>query len=190
MSTVTNPQVSRNEQVLFVQTFSVRWGRNPQSVHLHRAGASIFYVPLLDYIYTRLSLDQSLRQLQLILSSFCILSFVAVHTLMGSVWLICCRMISWVSSGLFLLCPGSVPPSRSRSLPTQRQHGSAASSQLLKQKATSHCYPTKCFLLTKGLIQLSVTVAHFFRYIMIIDDKEQNITGIRFKTADLELHVL
>lgn len=47
----------------------------------------------------------------------------AAHTLMGRVWLICCRTISWLLSGLLLLCPGSVPPSRSRSLPTQSHTG-------------------------------------------------------------------
>lgn len=47
----------------------------------------------------------------------------AAHTLMGRVWLICCRTISWLLSGLFLLCPGSVPPSRSRSLRIKRQAG-------------------------------------------------------------------
>lgn len=55
--------------------------------------------------------------------SFWILRFAAAHTLMGRVWLICCRTISWLLSGLFLLCPGSVPPSRSRSLPTQSHTG-------------------------------------------------------------------
>lgn len=55
------------------------------------------------------------------LGSFNSVSFrsAAAHTLMGRVWLICCRTTSWLVSGLFLLCPGSVPPSRSRSLPTQ-----------------------------------------------------------------------
>lgn len=53
---------------------------------------------------------------------------------MGRVWLICCRTISWLLSGLFLLCPGSVPPSRSRSLPTQSHTGQQQVHRHFKQK--------------------------------------------------------
>lgn len=53
---------------------------------------------------------------------------------MGRVWLICCRTISWLLSGLFLLCPGSVPPSRSRSLPTQSHTGQQQVHSHFKQK--------------------------------------------------------
>lgn len=64
---------------------------------------------------------------------------------MGRVWLICCRIISWLLSGLLLLCPGSVPPSRSRSLPTQQHTG---------QRPLQH-YPSKWVSVRSGLVCLS-----------------------------------
>lgn len=131
MSTVTNPQVSSNEHTHTAMESSLNrhWISRREEI-----SRSILF---LSFLLSFCILHQALLvrvPVGSFFSFFLLVPHPPPHTLMGRVWLICCRTISWLLSGLFLLCPGSVPPSRSRSLPTQRHTGQRRGHSHFKQK--------------------------------------------------------